>query len=275
MPLKDILIHVDDGRNCDVRLGVASQLARRHDAHLVGLFVRTRPYVPPYLRVEFGAEVMAMQDSHLAEAERAAEARFRQSVGDRPSEWRGDDGDAVERLSLHARYADLTIVGQRAPAGEDVDEGLAVDQLVVDAAGPVLVVPFAGRFDSVGERVLVCWNGSREATRAIAGAMPLLERASRVEVLVVNPGAGPDTHGDVPGADIGLHLARHGVPVEVQTMRADDVDIGNLILSRAADANADLIVMGAYGRSRLREMVLGGATRHILQHMTVPTLMAH
>jgi nucleotide-binding universal stress UspA family protein len=134
------------------------------------------------------------------------------------------------------------------------------------------MVPYAGRFPDAGQRVLVAWNASREAARAVTDALPLLSRAERVEVVAFDS---TGDHGEVPGADIALFLSRHGVKASAARQSAPGVDVGSQILSRAADVDADLIVMGAYGHSRLRELALGGATRSMLDAMTVPVLMAH
>ena len=136
---------------------------------------------------------------------------------------------------------------------------------------PVLVVPYAGRHEGLGSRVLVAWNASREAARAVHDALPLLTRARSVVVLAVDP---PDED-HIPGADIAAHLAHHGVHVEARHTVAPDIEVGDELLNLISDLGADLLVMGAYGRSRWREAVFGGATRHILAHMTVPVLMAH
>ena len=139
---------------------------------------------------------------------------------------------------------------------------------------PVLVVPFIGA-KPPGKIVLLCWNASREAARAAADALPFLKAAQKVIVLVVNPTVSAEGHGEEPGADAAAWLARQGVKVTVQRDVAPDADVGGLILSRAADHDADLIVMGIYGHSRMREMVLGGASRTLLASMTVPVLMSH
>jgi nucleotide-binding universal stress UspA family protein len=136
-------------------------------------------------------------------------------------------------------------------------------------------VPYAGRFESLGKRVLVGWNAGREAARAVQDALPLLMAAESVTVLTVNPEIGLGGHGEEPGADIALHLARHGVRVTVEHMTAPEISAGDVILNRAFELSADLLVIGAYGHSRLREMVLGGVTRSLLQQMTVPVLMSH
>ncbi len=120
---------------------------------------------------------------------------------------------------------------------------------------------------------MVCWDSSRPAARAVADAMPLLERAKRVEVAIVTSGSGK--YDEIEGVDMGQHLARHGLNVEVNRIARGNVDVADALLSHAADSSADFIVMGGYGHSRLREFVLGGVTRSIFRSMTVPALMSH
>ena len=177
-------------------------------------------------------------------------------------------------VTMHARYADLVVIGQPNPdEGSGVEPGFA-HRLVLAAGRPVLAVPYAGEFKTIGKRVLVAWNAGREATRAVTDAIPLLRTADEVTVTAVRPGRTPG-HGEVPGADIGLYLSRHGVRVKVAAIEATDIDVGNELLSRAADRSCDLIVMGAYGHSRVSELVLGGVTRTLFDSMTVPVLMSH
>jgi nucleotide-binding universal stress UspA family protein len=139
----------------------------------------------------------------------------------------------------------------------------------------VLVVPYAGRFGECGRRVLVAWNASRAATRAVNDAMPLLARAETVTVLCIDPAADGRAHGETPGMDIAVHLARHAVKARVETTVSGGIGVGNALLSRVSDIGADLLVMGAYGHARVRELLLGGATRTILESMTLPVLMSH
>ncbi len=122
---------------------------------------------------------------------------------------------------------------------------------------------------------MVAWNASREAARAVRDAMPLLEQSQSVDLVTFRPKSSQGAHGELPGADIALHLTRHGINVDVQQLGGTDIDVGNALLSHVADRGSDLLVMGGYGHSRLREFVLGGATRTILSSMTVPVLMAH
>jgi nucleotide-binding universal stress UspA family protein len=189
-------------------------------------------------------------------------------------EWRKISGEVVDAAQLHCRYADLVVIGQ---GGREDDESTVSDylpeSLLMGAGRPVLIVPSYGRFQSVGERVLVAWNRTRESTRAVHDALPFLTRAKAVTVLEANPTAGGAPH--IAGAEIAQHLARHGVKVEVEVSVVNEVSTGSALLSRAAEIGADLLVMGAYGHSRLREYTLGGVTRHILKHMTLPVLMSH
>jgi nucleotide-binding universal stress UspA family protein len=177
-------------------------------------------------------------------------------------------------LRLNARYADLVISPQAEPTDEP-ETRLLPHEIVLAAGRPVLFVPYAGRFPDAGRRVLVAWDGGREAARAVSDALPFLARAETVEVSVFDPERSPRTHGEQPGADIALFLSRHGVKVTVHRQSGAGYDVGAQILSRAADAAADLIVMGGYGHARVRELVLGGVTRTILESMTVPVLMSH
>jgi nucleotide-binding universal stress UspA family protein len=191
-------------------------------------------------------------------------------------DWREQQGLLARTVALNARYADLAILGQAEPPKSPGDEAATLPADVALTAGrPVLIVPYIGVSTPPGSHVLVGWNASREATRAVNDAMPLLQRAKKVTVLTIDPESGSRDHGEVLGADISLHLDRHGVRAEAAQTAASDIDVGDVILSRTADIGADLIVIGAYGHSRAREALLGGVTRHLLRHMTVPVLMSH
>jgi nucleotide-binding universal stress UspA family protein len=272
MSYKTILVHLDETARCAERLQLASTLAARFDAHLVGLFALGAARIPSYALAEAGPLMRDIEERHRGEAARRAEEAFRKAErrGGGKSEWRLSKEDAAAAVRLSARYADLVVLGQPEP-----DENLArgfVEEVILTAGRPALIVPYAGRFADAGKRVLVAWNAGREAARAVTEALPLLSKAETVEVVAFGEGG---DHGDVPGADLALFLARHGVKATAARQHAPGVDVGNQILSRAADVNADLIVMGAYGHSRWRELALGGATRSVLDAMTVPVLMAH
>jgi nucleotide-binding universal stress UspA family protein len=166
---------------------------------------------------------------------------------------------------------DLVVVGQTNPENGGYED-LIIASALFDSGRPVIVVPYIQKQPSKLSRVIVCWDAGRTAARAVADAMPLLERADKVDVVSVSQRAGSDQ--EIPSVDVARHLARHGVTVEVQRI-VSDIDVAASILSYAADSAADLLVMGAYGHSRLREFILGGVTRGMLQSMTVPVLMSH
>ena len=277
MGLKDLLVHVDNDPACSSRVDVAVALAATYGAHLTGLHAMGWPRLPGYVEAELPPNFRDEQRRQLEELARQAEERFHERARRRGirGEWRVDTGDIVGTTKLHARYADLTVVGQGIDLKDaPYDVAFLPEELALGVGRPVLVVPRYGTFETVGERVLIAWNGSREATRAVHDAIPLLRRATKVTVLSIDPERDTGPIG-CPSADIALHLARHGSRRKPRSTVGLDIGVGDVLLSRAADLGADLIVMGAYGHSRVREMVLGGATRHILQHMTVPVLMSH
>jgi nucleotide-binding universal stress UspA family protein len=273
MSYKTILVHVDERPRAKERLELGLQLATDFDAHLVALFALDAARIPSYALAEAGPLLQEIELRRRTEAATAAESEFRQAQrrASANAEWRLSMGGALPALQTSARYADLVLAAQPEP-GDMLAMALA-GELVLSAGRPVLFVPYAGRFRSTGKRVLVAWNASREATRAVSDALPLLARAESVEVVAFEPRSGD--HGEAPGADIALYLARHGVKATAARQSAPEIDIGAQILSRAADTGADLIVMGGYGHSRLRELVLGGVTRSMLEAMTVPVLMSH
>ena len=171
-----------------------------------------------------------------------------------------------------ARRFDLAVMGQPEPQAPAL-ERLIVEAALFDSGRPVLIVPYIQQRGLTLDRVIVAWDGSRSAARAVADAMPLLVRAKATEVVTV--ASEPAKSDEIPGADIAQHLARHGVKVEVDSIVNVESDVASTILSHAADISADFLVMGGYGHSRLREFVLGGVTRGILSSMTLPTLMSH
>ncbi len=275
MALKDILVVVDDGEAAAHRVAYAAQLADQRDAHLTGLYVTAAPNIPAYVMAQLPEEARAIQVEEAKNRLEAARNLFEQSVEQAGlksrSEWMAEKGVPAERVALLGRYADLVVAGQDEPEPAGIGH-VSAAELVLAGGRPVLVVPYTFRDNGVGRHVLVAWNGSREAARAVADAMPILEAADRVSVLAVDPG---DALGDIPGADIAHHLARHGISVEASRIGSQGLDPADVLLNRVADLSADMIVMGAYGRSRLRELVLGGVTHDILRHMTVPVLMSH
>ena len=277
MSYKTILVHFDHRPRSAERLGLACNLAGEFDAHVVALYAPGASRLPAYAEAEGGPTLRELLEERRKEVLREAERRFReiaQRSGGERAEWRASQSEPAAAIRLSARYADLVVAGQPEEQDEGDLRGLA-DELVFSAGRPVLFVPYAGHFPELGKRVLVAWDAGREAARAVTDALPLLQRAQTVEVCAFDPEKGRRDHGQQPGADVGLFLSRHGVKVSVARQSGARYDVGSQILSRAADIGADLIVMGAYGHARVREMVLGGATRTLLEAMTVPVLMSH
>src|SRR5215469_2988033 len=282
MALKDILVHLDATQRCAERLEIAAHLAIQHGAHLTGLHVidipsanyfygAAMPFVPANPE-----EIVERIRAEATEAAGPVQAAFRDclSRNNIPGDWQLAEGAPPAVVALYARYADLAVVGQ--PNRDEPQDADAVTVTTVMTSGrPVLAVPFAGEFPTIGERVLVAWNASREAARALNDALPLLLGAKQVTVLAINPQRGVGGHGDIPAADIALHLARHGVKAEASHTVAKDIADGEALLSYVADIGADLIVAGAYGHSRARELVFGGVTRTLIAEMTAPVLLSH
>lgn len=277
MAYKTILVHCDGGRGMEARLKLAVDLADRFDSHVVGLHVRQRFHAPAFTDADIAMDALYRTYEATAKAEEAAAASvFRKVVGTKghSSEWRVIDRHADdEALSGRARYADLVIVGQSDPDAPTMAPPDLAENVAMTSERPVLVVPHVGVMKPQGKTVMLCWNDSREAARAATGALPLLAAADKVIVLLIDPANGADR--EELGIDVAEWLARHSVKVTVQRDSAAGSDVGGVILSRAADHDVDLIVMGIYGHSRMREMVLGGASRTLLGSMTVPLLIAH
>jgi nucleotide-binding universal stress UspA family protein len=281
MSWKDLLVVLDPAADALGRVALGAALAERFSAHLAGLYPIPSPELPRHAAYPDLAIIEPVyhewRERALEQAEQTRQA-FENATRLRglSSEWRAVPEGREADPAVHARYADLAILGQRDPDNEEMAMFRPSPERVTLATGrPILVVPYAGQFEAVGRRVMIAWNAGREAARAVADAMPLLTGADSVGVLVVDAQPGPDGHGEVPGADIALHLARHEVKAQIERTQSAGVPIGELILSRAADLGADLLVMGAYGHSRARELLLGGATRSILASMTIPVLMSH
>lgn len=281
MTYKDILVYLDDSEACEKRIQAAIELARSHDAHLTGLALDAGITMAAYMEVHVPDDILAqMRKREHARAELVADA-FRKSI-----ERAGinsdchivktTDVDAARTIAEMARYADLIVLGQVDDRKSQPLGGTRLPEDVILAAGrPVLMVPYIGAGKTLGENVLIAWNPGRESARAVSDALPLLKQAKSVTVLSVNPVVGRGAHGERPGADIGRHLARHNIKITVDTVNTDQISVADAILAYVSDNAVDTIVMGAYGRSRLREIVLGGVTHELLQHMPVPLFMSH
>ena len=282
MALRDIVVHLDGGPRSQARLDFALDLAVRHGAHVAGVYPLEIPRITvaqgdemAHLRIRSQALLDIMRETVTAGAD-AARRRFEEASRRHgiTAEWRQAEGQDGNVIALHARYADLAIIGQPDPeAPADPLHDVNVTALLASGR-PVISVPYAGQYKAPSEHALVGWNASREAARSVNDALPLLAMCKKVTVLAINPRHGIGGHGDVPAADICLHLARHGINAEAAHTVAGNLSEGTVLLNHAADLAVDLIVMGAYGHSRLREWAFGGVTRSMLRTMTAPVFMS-
>jgi nucleotide-binding universal stress UspA family protein len=257
--IKSVLVYLAPKANVQGVLDVALDLARRHKAHIVGLSPGSEAAGPIV----------------LTEEARTLEQTFRdQAIQVQLShEWSHVRGDEEAIIALESRTHDMLVLGQADPSERRLWPQVhhLLESTLVKGGHPLIAVPHQGSFPNVGERVLVAWNGAREAARAVEDAMAILEKADEVIVLTVD-----DRSGDAVSVDhlVGL-LERHGVNVSAQGARTSGRAIGDVLLSKARELRCDLLVMGGYGHSRLREHLLGGATYFVLEHMNIPVLLSH
>ncbi|MFZ3354319.1 MAG: universal stress protein [Xanthobacteraceae bacterium] len=277
MTIKDIVVNLSVAEGGSFAGDYAVSVAAAFGAHVTGIAFAYDPIVPVAATGYIPPEVIETQQHDSDEAATSAMARFsaaadRAGIAAEPTTLAASFAGAGEHFGQIARRFDLAIVGQPEPDKGAVEE-LIAESVLFEAGRPVIIVPYIQKAPLKLDRVMACWDGSRPAARAIADAMPLLERAGLVEVVIVSNERGK--RDEIPGADMGQHLARHGLKVDIKRISEGSIDVADALLSHAADFSADLIVMGGYGHSRLREFVLGGVTHSILKSMTAPVLMSH
>jgi len=278
MTYKTIVVHLDTSQRAHPRLELALRLAKQFDAHLTGVFAVFSPD-PRSLYVMAGtAAYYGAREQLRAERGAALERLFHAELSRAgvAGEWIAADAPASLAVPHHGRCADLIIASQDDPDDPESYVGdFFPENLIMSAGRPVLLVPYASSVTSPGAHVMVGWDGSREATRAVHDALPFMRAAKTTTIVTIN-GARDEPRPRIPGADVATLIARHGVNVEVKDIEvASDASIGDALLSQASAIGADLLVMGAYGHARWQELVMGGATRTILKSMTVPVLMSH
>jgi nucleotide-binding universal stress UspA family protein len=271
--VKDIIVHVDNTARCARRVEFAAALAARFGGQLAGVYAHDVAVIPPDEglvedlgaasapeRIGYDAQVTRVEAEAAEQILRAGSARLKTSTA-----WHTMVGGDADVLVAYARYADLVVVGQTPPGGDDV-----AAEVALRSGRPVLIAPHTPDYRLTAERILVAWDASREAARAMHDALPLLRNARRVTVLSVG-----NLEKAPPGADVGTHLAHHGVKIELVQAHDVQTNAGDFILERAQKLSCDLIVMGAYGHSPWRQRVLGGTTLHVLKRVTMPVLVAH
>lgn len=280
MAYKTILMHCNDRRAIRSLLAPAVYLAEKFQAHLTGLSV-----VPPVHVVAAGVPggVPVVLDEHCKIYRKdnpAMRQAFEEALQGRGfvGQWLEEEAGAysvADAVLRRSRAADLVVASQADPDWPNSDQLDIADRLAVESGRPVLIVPRTGAFAPLGTRVVVAWNATREAARAVFDAMPILQQAEFVKVVWVNPQSEDDGIDALPAIDICETLSRHGVRCEAMDEMKPRAGVGPTLLGCIADAKADLLVMGCYGHARLREFVFGGASRHVLENMTTPVLMSH
>ena len=277
MSLKSILVHIDDVDVSRPRLDAAIRVARDFQAELVGLYLVAPIELNSSVAAMVPPDVIERRQRDTAQAQRDAEQAFRDTTaaaGLAAVDWRAPPGSPVDIAIEHARCSDLLVVRQPSSPGYLLAESL-VSTVLMALGRPLLIVPYIGARPTLGDNVLVAWDGGREAARALADALPFLERARRVTVISVAPEGTVDIDGRPGEARLGAWLRAHGIKADIARYAVSDVPIGAWLLSRAADLGSDLIVMGGYGHPRMRQLILGGVTRTMLESMTVPVLTSH
>ncbi|HEX4408764.1 MAG TPA: universal stress protein [Xanthobacteraceae bacterium] len=275
--IKDIVVNLSVTKEGSPASDYAISIASAFEAHLAGVAFLYDPIVPISGTGYIPPEVIDTQQTENTAAAKAALDRFneatsRAGITAEPLRFSASLAGAGDQFGRIARRFDLAIVGQAEPHGPSLDDIIAETTLFTSGR-PMIVVPYIQKEPLKLDRVMVCWDGSRQSARAVGDALPFLIKAGSVEIVVVTNERGKQD--EIEGADIAEHLARHDIKVSVHRVAKGDIDVADALLSHASDSGTDMMVMGGYGHSRLREFVLGGVTHTILRSMTVPVLMAH
>jgi len=275
--VKDIIANLSVTKEGSVVGNYAVSVAAALEAHLTGIAFIYDPVVPISGAGYIPAEVIETQRDDNETAAAAAIKSFtaatdQAGISAESLMTNASLAGAGDQFARMARRFDLAIVGQAQPDISSLEQIIS-ETTLFESGRPVLMVPYIQKAPFKTDNVMICWDGSRTAARAVADAIPLIGKGGRVEIVIVANERGKQD--EIEGADIGQHLARHGLKVDVHRISGGDIDVGDALLSHAADSGADLMVMGGYGHSRLREFVLGGVTRSIFETMTVPVLISH
>jgi nucleotide-binding universal stress UspA family protein len=275
--IKDLVVNLTVGTSRDVAGPFAISLAEAFEAHVAAVAYSYEAVIPPTIMGGVPTTFIEQQREENDKAANDAIARFDQAakragVSFETRVLTASLAGAADQFGAIARRFDLSVIAQAEPEKVQPEE-LIVEGALFGSGRPVVVVPYIQKAPLKLDRVMVCWDASRNAARAVADAMPFLHKAKAVDIVIV--ASERPKSDEIPGANIAQHLARHGLKVEVKRIVATETDVASTILSHVADSAADFIVMGGYGHSRLRQFIWGGATRGILGAMTVPVLMSH
>jgi len=275
--VKDIIVNLSVTKENTVVGQYAVSVAATLQAHLTGIAFIYDPVVPISGAGYIPAEIIETQRDDNETAAEAAVKSFNTAA-----DQAGISAEALmtnaglagagDQFARMARRFDLAIVGQPQPDISSIEQIIGENTLF-ESGRPVIIVPYIQKAPFKNDNVMICWDGSRPAARAVADALPIIGKGGRVEIVIVANERGKQD--EIEGADIGQHLARHGLKVDVHRISGGNIDVGDALLSHAADSGADFMVMGGFGHSRLREFILGGVTRSIFEAMTVPVLLSH
>jgi nucleotide-binding universal stress UspA family protein len=281
MGYKTILVHFRELDRSRELLNVAAMVAKQFDAHLIGLYIVPGIQNYPSISRYIPAESLVPQKKYQLDKAAEVQAMFTKITKNNgvAAEWRQIDPIIPNNISqiivANSHTVDLVILGQSIEEKDEANVREMPGDVLLESGRPVLVVPHSGTFKNIGDHILIGWNGTKEAARATFDALPFLKSASQVHVHSAIPSKPHTNEITISGAELANSLARHDVVVSVETNVNPDLAAGDELLSYVAQRGADLLVMGGYGRSRTRELIFGGATKEILNHMTVPVLMSH
>ena len=270
MSIKDIIVYVDNDKDCESRLETASSLCKTFEAQLTGLYLLQKITIPAYAGAYMPVEVFEANDEETIKLRNKAEAVFtaKSESANISSQFSAVEGDVSTALNQFSRYADLLIAPQRKNDRFDFNPYYQLSDVLLGAACPVLLLPDNQPPALPPETALLAWDGKRECARALMAAMPMLSQVKKIDVVSVN-------YEDDDAKEIAQHIDRHGIEATVHSIKGGQTDIGSVLLDQASSLGSQMIIMGAYGHSRIRELMLGGATRHILEHVQLPVLFSH
>lgn len=280
MSYKDLLVHLDNSEICEERIAASVALAKREGARLTGVALALESTISTYIGIDFPTSLNEAQQDIVLKSAESAVAKFEAACKEQDVEFESKiihcpASKAPNRLAFFSRHADLTFVGQPDPSesGKSFQESL-MEGVLHSSGRPVYVVPYIGRRKTKVRKALIAWDGGKKSVRAVNDAIPLLQGREEVIILVINAKDRSKQFGGKPGSNLASHLERHGVKTKIVSVINPEVTIETTILNYISDSGADLLVMGAFGHSRLRERAFGGVTESILHHMTVPVLMS-
>ncbi len=270
MSIKDIIVYVDNDKDCETRLETASSLCKTFEAQLTGLYLLQKISIPAYAGAYMPVEVFEANDEETIKLRDKAEAVFtaKSESVNISGHFSAVEGDVSTALNQYSRYADLLVVPQRKSDRLDFNPYYQLSDVLLGAACPVLLLTYNKPPALPPETALLAWDGKRECARALRAAMPMLSQIKKIDVVSVNCEEDDATQ-------IANHIGRHGIEAKVHSVKDSQIDIGSVLLDQANSLGSQMIIMGAYGHSRIRELMLGGTTRHILEHVELPVLFSH